>query len=232
MDAPIKADPYYSRTTNPLIRARPAPSYPQLIYTVLRQAYPEYLTAREIVRAVEMLDSSAAPNSVAASLVPMLHAGKITRKGDPPAVPWMYRLARYTAARDPMTLEEFTAMYEGAARLERAGDHTSARDAFLVVSDAAEEMGVMDDVREARRRAMTNHVTAWARQRWPAERIHIFDVTFSQFPFGTFGRRRSRVDMQIRRSTTAAHVTVGRRTVTHVTVGRRGDVRLEHDGAP
>ena len=129
-----------------------------------------------------------------------------------------------------MTLEEFTDLYEAAARLERAGDYTSARDAFLVVGDAAEEIGNMEYARDARRRAMTNHVTAWARQRWPAERIHIFDVMFSQFPFGTFGRRRSRVDMHIRRSTTAAHVTVGRRTVAHVTVGRRGDIRLEHDG--
>ena len=117
-----------------------------------------------------------------------------------------------------MTPEEYTAMYEAAARLERVGDYTSARDAFLVVGDAAEERGRMDDAREARRRATLNHVTAWARQRWPAEEIHTHDVTFSEFPFGTFGRRRSRVDLRIRR---LHH---------HVTVGRRGDVRLEHEG--
>ena len=117
-----------------------------------------------------------------------------------------------------MTLEEFTEMYEAAARLERAGNYTSARDAFLVAGDAAEEMGSMEYAREARRRATMNHVTAWARQRWPAEEIHIHDVTFSEFPFGTFGRRRSRVDLRIRR---LHH---------HVTVGRRGDVRLEHEG--
>ena len=122
-----------------------------------------------------------------------------------------------------MTLEEFTELYEAAARLERAGDYTSARDAFLVVGDAAEEMGSMEYAREARRRATVNHVTAWARQRWPTEETSIHDVMFSQFPFGTFGRRRSRVDMQVRRR--YQYPT----TVAHVTVGRRGDVRLEHD---
>ena len=126
-----------------------------------------------------------------------------------------------------MTGEEFTELYEAAARLERAGDYASARDAFLVAGDAAEEMGSMVYMvyaREARRRAMQNHVAAWARRRWPDEgEIHIHDVTFSQFPFGTFGRRRSRVDMQ---------VVIGSwyRRVAHVTVGRRGDVRLERDG--
>ena len=122
-----------------------------------------------------------------------------------------------------MTLEEFTAMYEAAARLERARDYASARDAFLVVGDAAEEMGSMEYAREARRRATVNHVTAWARQRWPTEEIHIHDVEFSQFPFGTFGRRRSRVDMQVRRGPRSAPAWA------RVTVGLRGDVRLEHD---
>ena len=134
-----------------------------------------------------------------------------------------------------MTAEEFTELYEAAARLERAGDYASARDAFLVVGDAAEEMAArrrfrMDDAREARRRAMQNHVAAWARQRWPTEEIFIHDVWFSEFPFGTFGRRRSRVDMQIRRA--PGEVRGGPGAVlpwTRVTVGRRGDVRLEHD---
>ena len=120
-----------------------------------------------------------------------------------------------------MTLEEFTEMYEAAARLERSGDYVSASDAFLVAGDAAEEIGNMDYARDARRRAMANHVTAWARRRWPEENLYINDVSFSQFPFGTFGRRRSRVDMQIRRRYQYPV------SVAHVTVGRRGDIRLE-----
>ena len=123
-----------------------------------------------------------------------------------------------------MTLEEFTEMYEAAARLERAGDYVTASEAFLVVGDAAEEIGNTDYARDARRRAMLNHVAGWARRRWPAEELHVHDVTFSQFPFGTFGRRRSRVDIQIRRRYQYPV------TVAHVTVGRRGDVRLEHEG--
>ena len=129
-----------------------------------------------------------------------------------------------------MTPEEFTELYESAARLERAGAYTYARDAFLVVGDAAEERGRMDDAREARRRAMQNHVTAWARQRWPREEIHIHDVLFSEWPFGTFGRRRSRVDLQICVRPYPSQVGYGYATTrAHVTVGRRGDVRLEHD---
>lgn len=123
-----------------------------------------------------------------------------------------------------MTLEEFTEIYEAAGRLERAGDYASASDAFLVVGDAAEEIGCMEYAREARRRAMQNHVAAWARRRWPAEEIYIHNVRFSQFPYGTFGGRRSRVDMQIRPRNEWA-------TASHVTVGRRGDIRLEHDGS-
>ena len=125
-----------------------------------------------------------------------------------------------------MTGEEFTELYEAAARLERAGDYTSASDAFLVVGDAAEEIGFMDYVRDARRRAMLNLVAAWARRRWPAEELYIHDVSFSEFPFGTFGRRRSRVDMRVRRRSIYPDPVI----VAHVTVGRRGDVRLEHDG--
>ena len=120
-----------------------------------------------------------------------------------------------------MTLEEFTELYEAAARLERVGFHADARDAFLVAGDAAEEIGNMDYAREARRRSMLNHVTWWARGRWPAEELYINDVSFSQFPFGTFRRRRSRVDMQIRRRYQYPV------SVAHVTVGRRGDIRLE-----
>lgn len=129
-----------------------------------------------------------------------------------------------------MTSEDFTELYEASARLERAGDYASARDTFLVVSDAAEEMGFMEYAREARRRATLNHVTAWARQRWPTEGIFIHNVEFNQFPFGTFGRRRSRVDLQIRR--VPGDVRRGPGAVlswTRVTMGRRGDVRLEHD---
>lgn len=143
-----------------------------------------------------------------------------------------------------MTLDEFTELYEAAARLERAGRFTEARDAFLVAGDAAEELSssacghddcaesremarlcmntyAADYARDARRRAMQNHVTAWARHRWPEENHLVHDVTFSQFPFGTFGRRASRVDMQIRRR--FQHPL----QVTHVTVGRRGDIRIE-----
>ena len=130
-----------------------------------------------------------------------------------------------------MTLEEFTETYEAAARLERARDHVSASEAFLVAGDAAEEIGNMEYAREARRRAMQNHVMAWALRRWPGEELYIHDVTFSQFPFGTFGRRRSRVDMQIRRWYQGMRSSIaGSRGTSHVTVGRRGDVRLEHEG--
>ncbi len=124
-----------------------------------------------------------------------------------------------------MTLEELSDLYEVAARLERARDFASARDAFLVVGDAAEESGIMDGARDARRRSMINHVVAWARERWPADDLHIHDVHFSQFPFGIFGGRgrRSRVDLQVRRRNQYPN------TWTHVTVGRRGDIRIEHD---
>ena len=122
-----------------------------------------------------------------------------------------------------MTLEEYTEMYVTAAQLERAGDYISASEAFLVAGDAAEEMGNEVEMRDARRRAMLNHVTAWARRRWPAENLRIFNVEISPFPFGTSGRRRSRVDVQIRRR--YQYPTV----VAHVTVGRRGDIRLEQE---
>lgn len=125
-----------------------------------------------------------------------------------------------------MTLEEFAELYEVAARLERAGLYADARDAFLVAGDAAEEIGNnMDYAREARRRSMLNHVAWWARGRWPAEELYIHNVMFSDFPFGTFGRRRSRVDLRIRRRHRGSEAV----TDVHVTVGRRGDVRLEHD---
>ena len=122
-----------------------------------------------------------------------------------------------------MTSDELHAFYVEAASLERAEDYAAARDAFQVVADAAEEMGDVDYAGEARRRSLLNHVTAWAQRRWPGESIHIHNVTFSQFPFGTFGQRRSRVDLSIRR---LDYPNVWAR----VTVGRRGDVRLEHDG--
>ena len=131
-----------------------------------------------------------------------------------------------------MTLEEFTEAYEAAARLERARDHVSASEAFLVAGDAAEEIGNMEYAREARRRAMLYHVTAWAQRRWPGEEFYIHDVWFSSFPFGTFGRRRSRVDMQIRHQTNQRSPHPPRAgqaiVVSHVTVGRRGDVRVEY----
>ena len=118
-----------------------------------------------------------------------------------------------------MTGEEFTELRESAARLERAGDYTSARDVFLVVGDAAEEMGHMVYAREVRRRAAQNHVTAWARQRWPREGIHVSNVVITGFP----PRRRSRIDLTVRRRNASRW--------EQVSVGRRGDVRLEREGA-
>ena len=122
-----------------------------------------------------------------------------------------------------MTSDQLATFYNEAAQLEWAGDFEAARDAFQVAADAAEEMGAFEWPGEARRRALQNHVAAWAVRRWPAESISIHDVRFSQFPFGTFGRRRSRVDLSIRRR---RYPNVWAR----VTVGRRGDIRLEHDG--
>ena len=110
-------------------------------------------------------------------------------------------------------------LYVQAAALEHDMRYADASDAFLVLADAAEEHGEAEEAARMRQRALRNHVTAWARQRWPREGIHVINVDIVEsWP----GAHRTRI-----------HLTVWRRDAERwewVSVGRRGDVRLETGG--
>ena len=110
-------------------------------------------------------------------------------------------------------------LYAHAAGLERDMRYADASDAFLVLADAAEEDGETQDALSLRHRALRNHVTSWARQRWPREGIHVYDVVITGFP----PRRRSRIDLTVRRRVASRW--------EQVSVGRRSVVRLEREGA-
>ena len=110
-------------------------------------------------------------------------------------------------------------LYAHVADLERDMRYADASDALLVLADAEEERGETGAASNLRDEALRNYVTAWARQRWPEEEIHIHDVKFRP----DFPKRRSRVDLQVRRGPRSAPAWA------LVTVGRRGDVRLEYD---
>lgn len=112
-------------------------------------------------------------------------------------------------------LDALSELYAHAAALEHDMRYVDASDAFLVLADAAEEHGETEDASSLRRRALRNHVTAWARQRWPREGIHVSNIVIDAFP----PRRRSRIDLTVRRRDAGRW--------EHVSVGRRGDVRLE-----
>lgn len=108
-------------------------------------------------------------------------------------------------------------LYAHAADLERDMRYASASDAFLVLADAEEERGETEAASSLRRRALRNHVTVWARQRWPREGIHIENVDIAQF--SPVRARRSRIDLAVRRREASRW--------EYVSVGRGGDVRLE-----
>ena len=114
----------------------------------------------------------------------------------------------------------FWDLWNRADGLERDMRYTDASDAFFVLADAAEERGEAEDASSLRRRALRNYVTAWARQRWPREGIHIENVDIARFWFSQLARR-SRIDLSVRRRDAGRW--------ERVSVGRRGDVRLEEN---
>ena len=116
-----------------------------------------------------------------------------------------------------MTPKEVDALMSEARSLLSADRFAEARDAYSVAADAAEETGEESVAFFARRRAARLHVLVWARRRWPAENIREHDIEFKQMP----PKRRSRVDLSIRRRETVP------RTWVYVSVGRRGDIREE-----
>ena len=113
-------------------------------------------------------------------------------------------------------LDALAQLYVHAADLERDMRYVDASDAFLVLADAEEERGEAKAASSLRRHALRNYVTAWARQRWPREGIHIENVSFAQF---SPRARRSRIDLSVRRREAGRW--------ERISVGRRGDVRLE-----
>ena len=117
-------------------------------------------------------------------------------------------------------LDALSELYMHAVALERDMRYADASDAFLVLADAAEEYGETEDASSLRRRALRNYVTAWARQRWPREGIHIENVDIARFWFLQRARR-SRIDLSVRRRDAGRW--------ERVSVGRRGDVRLEEN---
>ena len=116
-------------------------------------------------------------------------------------------------------LDVMSELYAHAAALERDMRYVDASDAFLVLADAAEERGEVEDASSLRRRALRNYVTAWARQRWPREGIHIENVDIARFWFLPYASPRSRIDLSVRRRDAGRW--------ERVSVGRSGDVRLE-----
>ena len=116
-------------------------------------------------------------------------------------------------------LNVLSELYAHAAALERDMRYADASDAFLVLADAAEERGEAEDASSLRRRALRNYVTAWARQRWPREGIHVAHVFNAIIGLSSSRARRSRIDLTVRRRDAGRW--------EHVSVGRRGDVRLE-----
>lgn len=110
-------------------------------------------------------------------------------------------------------------LWESAWALEEDGDFAAARDAFYVAADAAEEVGFKEGAREARRRALQNHIAVWAKTRWPSEQFHPRDVTATV----QVRRRGGRLEFALRRRTRSG-TTVG---FMYGTVGRRGDVRMD-----
>lgn len=114
-----------------------------------------------------------------------------------------------------MTVEQAFDIYAEAARLERRDEHEAARDHFLVASDALEEIGELSDAREARRRALQNHIMAWARRQWPAEEFYLHNVTPDQLA------RRNR------RGRTSFIIRLNMSHFVRVSVGRTGRVRLD-----
>lgn len=111
-------------------------------------------------------------------------------------------------------------VWESAAELEANGDFASARDAFLVAADGAEEVGHIEEAREARRRSLQNHIAIWAKSRWPDDRFHPRDVTVTV----QSRRRGGRLEFAIRRRNVAYA-----NAYAYGTVGRRGDVRVESE---
>ena len=116
-----------------------------------------------------------------------------------------------------MTPGEVDELMRDARVLMLSNRFSEARDTYAVAADAAEVIGEEHEAFYARRRAMELHVLVWARRRWPAEDIREHDIEFKQMP----PKRRSRVDLSIRRRETVP------RTWVYVSVGRRGDIREE-----
>lgn len=102
-----------------------------------------------------------------------------------------------------------------ATDLEKEGHYIEAHAAFMVAADLAEVLGLAELAQRTRIRARRNHVTEWARLRWPEEGILLEEVHAS----GGADTRRFAIQRPFRSSPNWPGF-------TEVAISRRGAVRV------